>query len=149
MQSVAVRRDRPALVWLIAILYGLGCVHVLHKLYQVHVCPLPGGSNPMFIRRHAVDCVFALTELDTVLSMVLAWVGLAAVLTLLLMRRGAAYLFTVNAVLGLAIVAGNLFSTSGLGELTGGWPVAAWLMWAVSVAACVYTWTLVRQKMLV
>jgi disulfide bond formation protein DsbB len=87
----------------------------------------------------------SLTALDYLVTFVLAGLTLMAGLTLFLLRRVAAWLFTLSLILGLTHTGWHL-SSKGLASTMNAFSLAGlFIQWGLLAWACLYSWGLVRK----
>jgi len=91
----SVPQRRPALVWIICVVYAIGCLGALVTIYAI----LSGATHRLPAREaQFYDSLTLINFVGLALSVVL---GLASLIQLFRMRRNAPYLITAGFVVGL------------------------------------------------
>ena len=131
-------QDRPIGVWIFSVFYGLTALFAIAGWLVVlsDTIPLEGPEKEYYQN---------LTALDYLVTFVLAGLTLTAGLTLFLLRRVAAWLFTLTLILGLPHTVWHLSSKGLASTLNASSLAGLFLQWGLLAWACLYSWGLARK----
>jgi len=130
--------NRPIGVWVFSAFYGFTALFAMVGWLVVLSDTIPLDSPER-------EYYQSLTALDYLITFLLAALTLMAALTLFLLRRVSAWLFTLSLILGLTHTGWHL-SSKGLASTMDDSSLAGlFIQWALLAWACLYTWGLARK----
>ncbi len=130
--------NRPIGVWVFSAFYGFTALFAMVGWLVVLSDTIPLDSPER-------EYYQSLTALDYLITFLLAALTLMAGLTLFLLRRVSAWLFTLSLILGLTHTGWHL-SSKGLASTMDDSSLAGlFIQWALLAWACLYTWGLARK----
>ena len=130
--------NRPIGVWVFSAFYGFTALFAMVGWLVVLSDTIPLDSPER-------EYYQSLTALDYLVTFVLAALTLMAGLTLFLLRRVSAWLFTLSLILGLTHTGWHL-SSKGLASTMDDSSLAGlFIQWALLAWACLYSWGLARK----
>ena len=141
MMVTASNRKRPIGVWVIFIFYTVATAFTAFSYYLVY-----GGKVAL---SDAQAAYFAgLTVWDHLISAMQAILSLSGAVVLFAMKRPAPYLFTANAVLGVAVTMWQIVSKGWIEAIGTSGVVGAIMGWGILIAVCLYAWHLLKKGQL-